>query len=145
MVRLTLAPEVVDALWAAAEVMSEGDVRPRLGGPERADGDPPARDHAYFGSTMITVPIGELARALGVERIEEPELRLVVELLDGSTLVRARIARIARREAKSRVPGRPLGRALTETRMRLVSGRLEIDVDIEAPIEPDAASRSRRA
>lgn len=145
LVRVTLAPEVADALWTAAEVMSEGEVRAPLGAAPDESADPPPPVETYYGSTMITVPLDRLAHALGVASIGHDELGVLVQLLGHSALVRARIARVARREAKSRVPGRPLGCAHTETRMRVVSGRLEIDVDLEAALDADIDPRRKHA
>ncbi len=109
-----------ERLFAVAEVLTEGA--------RREVGD----DASFFGSTMITVDLAEIARGFrGIETPEEQErLRALVE---GSVRVRLRAMRLACAEVARRIPGETLGTAQVETRVSLVDGHLHLDVEFEVP------------
>lgn len=100
----------VRALFASADVMSEGGVRTENG------------ERSWFGSTSLLVAMG--AR----ESVET-----VAAALSRDLHARARLLRLAHAEASLRAP-RPLGRASCEVKVGVSHGRLRIDVDVQAPL-----------
>jgi hypothetical protein len=128
---VTISRELEEELFRVAEVLSEGGCR----------GDPLARE-AYFGSTMISVDLGRLQERLRAE-LDEARWRVLASAVEGSVRVRIRAMRLAYAEAARRVPGRVLGTAQVEVRVRLTSDQLHIDVDLEAPLRVSSGSRRR--
>jgi len=126
-----LAPGVAELLLRNAQVMSEGAVREGIGGRE-----------AYFGSTMLTVDLADLAGEL--RATVDPDLATALApLLGRSGHLRVAALRIARREAESRIPGWQAERLTAETRVRAVGTRIEVDVDVELGLRATATTRRR--
>ncbi len=98
----------VRELVARADVMSEGSVRDEGG------------TRTWFGSTSFLLP-------------HVPDAARVVAILSHDLHARARVLRVAQREACLRAP-RALGRATCEVRFEVASDGLRIDVDVQAPL-----------
>ena len=101
--------------------MSEGDVR------EAPEGD------SYYGSTMFSIDLMELQRQWRGP-LDRDALRNAVE---GSVRVRLRLMRLAVADAKQRVPERIWGTSISETRVYLKGDALQMDVDVEAPLDAE--------
>jgi hypothetical protein len=121
-----------EELFAAAEVLSEGSCRHGAAG--RAD--------SYFGSTMISVDLDRLRPWLrgGLDARGQREL---ANALQGSVRVHLRAMRMARAEARRRVPDRLLGTAYVETKVRVTERHLHIDVDLEVALSVSSGSGTR--
>ena len=118
-----LSRHAEEVLFAHAELMSEGSARDAAGGAS-----------SYFGSTMITIDLGSLRGAL--RGAEDPGTHEHIRaLVEGSVRMRLRAMRLACAEAARRLPDRPLGTPLVETRVHLVRGKLHLDVDLEVPFD----------
>jgi hypothetical protein len=126
-----LSREAEEELFRWARALSEGAVHD---GPEGA---------RYFGSTMLTVPLDQLATAWRGP-LDAAAVRALVDCVEGSVRVRLRALRIARAEAVQRAPGRVLGTVRADLRVSRVEGELRIDVDLEAPVALSSPARSRR-
>jgi hypothetical protein len=125
-----LAPGVAEMLLRRAQVMSEGAIREGIGGRE-----------TYFGSTMLTVDLADLAAELRAA-VDPALATALAPLLACSGHLRVAALRIARREAETRIPGWQAERLTAETRVRAVDTRIEVDVDVELALR--AASSRRR-
>lgn len=125
-----LSRDAVECLFRHAEVLSEGEIR---------DADD---TRSYFGSTMITFPLDQIAECWRGPLDGEAQERLRVAV-EGSVRVRLRAMRMATAEAARRVPVRPLGTAVVETHVRLAGGKLLLDVDLEVPIGVSSRRRKR--
>jgi hypothetical protein len=120
-----------EALFEAADVMSEGSLR------SAADGQ-----RYYHGSTMITFDLERLAgrwRGPFGER-EQAEL---AHLVEGSVRMHVRATRLACAEVARRVTERPLGQAVVETCVRVSGNSLQMDIDLEVAV--GVCSSARRA
>ena len=119
---MALTREAEEILFAHAELLSEG--ASTIVGPCAH----------YFGTSMFTV---DLRRVLPALRLPDtPQARReLAERVEGSMRVRIRAMRWARAEAARRVTEGRLGSARVETRVHLGEWALQIDVDLEAPIE----------
>lgn len=126
-----LAPGVAEMMLRRAQVMSEGAIREGIGGRE-----------TYFGSSMLTVDLADLADELRATA-DAALATALAPLLAQSAHLRIAALRIARREAEARIPGWQAGRLTAETRVRAVGTRIEVDVDVELTLA--AASSRRRA
>jgi hypothetical protein len=105
-----------------ADAVSEGAVRDDDEGP------------TWFGTTSLVVGLG------GVP----VELHSTFHtLLTRDLHARARIVRVAHREASFRAPG-PLGRLECDVRFEASSGAVRIDVDVQAPLIGGSRNRVRR-
>ena len=125
-----------EALFQHAEVLSEGS--------ERAS---PAGERRYFGSTMITFDLTQLA-AHWRGTLGAVERQALLRLVAGSVRVRLRATRIACAEVARRVTDRPLGSSVVETTVRLSGDSLQMDVDLEVPVglfSPSVARARYRA
>ena len=120
-----------EALFETAHVMSEGSERKGRAG-----------ERSYFGSTMITFDLVQLA-ARWRGPLDAEARAALCELASGSVRVRARASRIACAEVARRVTERPLGTAIVETKVHLRGDTLLIDIDLEVPI--GVSSGLRRA
>lgn len=129
--RGALTRDAEELLFAAASMMTEGDVR------EDADGD-----RCWFGSTMITIRLADL-QAGWRGPLDDAERAALLEAVDGSVRVRLRAMRLACDEVAQRVPERPLGTAQVETRFRLEDEALLVDVDLSVPIGVSSRRRHR--
>jgi len=95
------------SLFARADVVSEGSMRAESGG------------DVWYGSTSVVMTGALLGRDAA--------------LLSVDLHTRARVVRLATREARLRAPG-ALGPVRCEVRVRGVDGGLRIDVDVQAPL-----------
>jgi hypothetical protein len=117
-----LTRDAEEALFAGAEVLSEGSERKSKNG-----------ERAYCGSTMITFDLKHL-RAQWRGSFDAVARDAVFDLAAGSVRIRSRATRIACAEVARRVTERPLGTAIVETKVLLRGETLLIDVDLEVPI-----------
>ena len=120
-----------EALFEAAQVLSEGSVGRGPGGESR-----------YFGSTMITFDLEQL-REHWRGSFTLAEKQKLLRLVAGSVRIRLRATRIACAEVARRVTDRPLGSSTVETSVRLSGNSLHMDVDLEVPV--GVFSPARRA
>jgi hypothetical protein len=120
-----------EALFAKTDVLTEGSLERSANG-----------DMRYFGSTMITFDLGQLAEhwrgPFGPEQQAE-----LLRLVEGSVRMRIRATRMACAEVARRVTERPLGMAVVETSVRLAGNTLQMDVDLELAV--GVCSGARRA
>lgn len=126
-----LGRELEQALFANAEVLSEGGCRTAPEGHE-----------SYFGSTMISIPLKSLAKMTRGDLDRAACLQLE-RAVSGSVRVRLRAMRIARAEVLRRVPHRVLGTVQVETCVRLTPDHLYIDVDLEVPLGLSFSAKHR--
>jgi hypothetical protein len=117
-VRERLSRAALDLLFVRADVISEGQRSPRGG-----------RD-AYFGSTMLTIDLPDLA-ALLRDTCDAGTARRLATLLEGDAVAARRVQELAEREA-ARVSGATPGAVSTHVAIRAQGAKVFIDVDIEA-------------
>lgn len=125
-----------EALFRCATVLSEGSER-----------SAPTGERCYFGSTMITFDLTQLARHWRGP-LESAQRRDLLRLVAGSVRVRLRATRIACAEVARRVTDRPLGSSIVETSAKLSGDGLQMDVDLEVPVglfSPSVARARQRA
>jgi hypothetical protein len=120
-IRETLSQAALDALFAHAEVLSEGESRP--------EGD----RTVFLGSTMLTCDLAATAEVLR-EPPEADTARRLAGLLAAEKTLGARIESIVRREVE-RITGSPPKKVRNETRIRTQGGRVFLDVDVEALLQ----------
>jgi hypothetical protein len=125
-----LSREAEERLFRSPEVLSEGSVRPAVGGA------------CWYGSTMITIDLADMAQSFRGPPDAQARERLV-QAVAGSVRVRLRAMRLACAEVASRLPDRALGTALVDTRVRVVGDQLYLDVDVEVPVGVSSAQRQR--
>lgn len=123
-----LTREAEELLFALSERMTEGELSRR--------GD----DESWFGTTMFTVALDELAR--GLRGVLDPEA--LVRVVQGSVRVRLRAMRLACADVAHRHPDRAFGRAVVETQARVVGTCLQIDVDLHWPLADHGTERVAR-
>jgi len=126
-----LGRELEQEIFIKAKVLSEGSCR---AAPEGHD--------SYFGSTMISVPLHNLAQVTRGD-LDQNARNQLERAVGGSVRVRLRAMRIARAEVARRVPHRVLGTAQVETRVRLTRDQLFIDVDLEVPLGVSFSAKRR--
>lgn len=117
-VRERLSASALDLLMSRAEVISEGQRSTRGG-----------RD-AYFGSTMLTFDLPELAVVLR-DACDAGTARRLAALLETDARVAERVQQLAAREA-ARVAGAKPASVSTHVAIRAQGARVFIDVDVEA-------------
>ncbi len=111
-----------EAIFRHARILSEGEPKEAQGATQ------------FFGSTMVTVDLVDLAR--DVRGLHSPQGRAnLLARVEGSVRVHLRLLRLARADAWSRCPDGVLGTAQVEVRARIQDGKLLLDVDLEAPLE----------
>jgi hypothetical protein len=117
-IRETLSQAALDAIFAHAEVISEGESRHEAG------------KTIFLGSTMLTCDLAATAEILREPADDGTARRLAALLLKEKTLD-ARIESIVRREVE-RIAGSQPKKVRGETRIRIQSTRVFLDVDVEA-------------
>jgi hypothetical protein len=117
-VRETLSQAALDAVFAHAEVISEGESRQESG------------KKAFLGSTMLTCDLAATAEILREPADDGTARRLAALLLKEKSLD-PRIETIVRREVE-RITGCPPKKVRGETRIRIQGTRIFLDVDVEA-------------
>ena len=116
-VRERLSRAALELVFRRAEVMSEGQRSVRDGRP------------TYFGSTMLTVNLEDLAPLLR-EACDASTARRLATLLAGDPSVAARVKAVATHEAV-RLAGGRLRAVATEIKVSARGARVFIDVDVE--------------
>ena len=119
---ISLSRDAEEALYRIVDVLSEGELR---SSPEGAS--------AYYGSTMLTFDLRALERSWRRPLDEKARAKLA-HAVEGSVRMRLRAMRIAFADARRRIPDRPLGTPIADTRVRLVGDCLHIDIDVEVPL-----------
>ena len=113
-IRVHLATPAIELLFQRADVLSEGQWQ----------GD------AWFGSTMITLPLARLADKVRDDCDAATAVR-VAELVGRDARVAARARAVAEEAARTRA-GRPLVRVDIEVGVRAAGDCIHIDLDVEA-------------
>lgn len=125
--RYALTAQAIDALFADAEVLTEGGL----------DGG-----GCWYGSVMITFDLSAVAaRCRGLD--DEESVARLVEAVEGSVRVRVRAHRMACAEVYQRFPDRRVGTAQIESEFRREDTRLLVDIDVEVPIAQAPLEASR--
>lgn len=114
----TLSQAALDAVFAHAEVISEGECS--------QDG----ASTTFLGSTMLTFDLAATAAILR-ELPDEATARRLGQLLLKEKTLETRIEAIARREVE-RLAARTPVKVHGETRIRIRGSRVFLDVDVEA-------------
>ena len=117
-VRETLSQAALDAVFAHAEVISEGESRQEAG------------KTSFFGSTMLTCDLASTSEILREPPDDGTARRLAALLLKDKSLDQ-RIETIVRREVE-RITSRQPKKVRGETRIRIQSTCVFLDVDVEA-------------
>ncbi len=117
-VRETLSQAALDAVFAHAEVMSEGESRQETG------------KTLFLGSTMLTCDLAATAEILR-EPADDRTARHLAGLLAKEKTLDRRIEPIVRREVL-RITGQAPKKVRGETRIRVQGTRVFLDVDVEA-------------
>jgi hypothetical protein len=117
-VRETLSQAALDAVFAHAEVISEGEARQEAG------------KSVFLGSTMLTCDLAATSEILR-ESPDEGTARRLASLLAKEKTLEQRIESIARREVE-RITGQEPRKVRGETRIRVKGARVFLDVDVEA-------------
>lgn len=119
-VRERLSPSALEAFFAAAEVISEGQRAERSG------------REAYFGSTMLTIDLEQLAPVVR-DACDAGTAQRLAALMQRDPSVTALVKGIAARETARLAGVRPRAVA-TEIKIGARGTRVFIDVDVEAPL-----------
>jgi hypothetical protein len=117
-VRERLSRAALDLLFARADLISEGQRTSRGG-----------RD-AYFGSTMLTIDLPDLAMLLR-DACDAGTARRLAALLESDEAVAQRVQELAARET-ARVSGATPRDVGTHIAIRAQGAKVFIDVDVEA-------------
>jgi len=117
-VRERLSRAALDLLFARADLISEGQRAVRGG-----------RD-AYFGSTMLTIDLPDLAMLLR-DACDAGTARRLAALLESDEAVARRVQELAARET-ARVAGTAPRDVSTHIAIRAQGAKVFIDVDVEA-------------
>lgn len=117
-IRETLSQAALDAVFAHAEVISEGEARQEAG------------KTIFLGSTMLTCDLATTSEILREPADDGTARRLAALLLKEKTLDQ-RIEAIVRREVE-RVSRTKPKKVRGETRIRVQGARVFLDVDVEA-------------
>lgn len=116
-----LVPSAVELLLAAAQVLAEGERHESGGG----------RD-TFCGTVMITLELGAASGAVR-DPLDALSARRVAALVQADAALGKRLRALAEREA-GRVAGGRITRSKGELRARAVGTRVEIDLEVEAPV-----------
>jgi hypothetical protein len=119
-VRERLSTSAIEILFQRARVLSEG----------RRSDSPTARA-AWFGSTMLTLDLAELADVIRDAPNEETARKLAA-MIDEDPRVQKRVRQIAAAEAEH-IAGGPCGARAVELRVRTEGAIVYLDVDVESP------------
>ena len=117
-IREHLSHAALDAVFAQAEVISEGEAT-RAGSQSQ-----------FLGSTMLTFDVAALAELVR-EPADEGTARRLAVLLASDKSLEGRIETIVRREVE-RITGLAPRRVRGETRIRTQGTRVFLDIDVEA-------------
>lgn len=120
-IREHLSQAALDAVFAHAEVISEGEAG-------RAQGKA-----QFLGSTMLTFDVPALGDILR-EPADEGTARRLAELLAKDKSLDGRIEAIVRREVE-RIAQRPAKQVRGETRIRTQGTHVFLDIDVEAILQ----------
>jgi hypothetical protein len=111
-------------LFESADVMSEGATRDETNGP------------VYYGSTSVLLQLSRRGLAL-----DENELEQIKRVIAADPHARLRAVRIACLEAQLRAGG-PIGRVRAELFVRRDARGVRLDIEVEARVFEERASRS---
>jgi hypothetical protein len=117
-IREHLSQAALDAVFASAEIISEGEA------------GAPSGKTAFLGSTMLTLDMPALAELLR-EPADEGTARRLAGLLAKDKSVAGRVETIVRREVE-RITQRQPQAVRGETRIRTQAARVYLDIDVEA-------------
>jgi hypothetical protein len=117
-VRETLSRAALDAVFAHADVISEGESHSEAG------------KTIFLGSTMLTCDLAATSEILR-EPPDDGTARRLAALLAGEKTLERRIEAVVRREVE-RITGRAPKKVRGETRIRVQGTRVFLDVDVEA-------------
>lgn len=117
-VREYLSQAALDAVFARAEVMSEGEVSGVQG------------RSVFLGSTMLTCDVATLGRILR-EPADEGTARRLTSLLGKEPSLDSRTLPIVRQEV-TRITGKRAKSVRGETRLRTQGTKVFLDIDVEA-------------
>ena len=113
----TLSPTGIEALLAAASIISEGQL---------------AADGRFFGSTMITIDLAQVDEHV----TDDCDARTAARIAEDLSVERALLDRLsARAQAEARrIAKLPLERLETEVRVRAEGRLLLVDLDVEGRV-----------
>jgi hypothetical protein len=117
-IREHLSQAALDALFASAEIISEGEANQASGKTQ------------FLGSTMLTLDMPALAELLR-EPADEGTARRLAALLAKDKSLDGRIESIVRREVERITSAKPQS-VRGETRIRTQGARVFLDIDVEA-------------
>jgi hypothetical protein len=117
-IREHLSPAALDAVFARAELISEGE-----------SGSAKGKTH-FLGSTMLTFDVSALAEVLR-EPADEGTARRLAALLAKDKSLDSRVEPIVRREVERITQGKAQS-VRGETRLRTQGTRVFLDIDVEA-------------
>jgi hypothetical protein len=120
-IRERLSQAALDAVFARAEIISEGEAAKGQGKPH------------FLGSTMLTFDVFALAEILR-EPADEGTARRFAALLAKEKSLEARIEPIVRREVE-RITASTVQSVRNETRIRTQGTRVFLDIDVEAILQ----------
>jgi hypothetical protein len=107
-----------EALLAAAEILSEGEVAPNVAG-----------EHCYNGSTLVSIDLAGKFHFGGKEN-----LQTLLACLKRSIPFRLGLMRLARGEAERRCAPRLVREIEMETEFRIEGAELLVDIDVECSL-----------
>jgi hypothetical protein len=119
-VRENLSRAALDAVFAHAELISEGETRQEAG------------RTVFLGSTMLTCDLAATSELLR-EPPDEGTARRLASLLVKERTLAERIEPIVRREVE-RITGFQPKKVGSETRIRVQDARVFLDIDVEATL-----------
>jgi hypothetical protein len=119
-VRERLSPAALDVAFERADLLSEGQPIER------------GNRRIYFGSTMMTLDLAELAEVVR-ESCDAATARRFASLLQEDASVATRVRAIAEREAV-RVAGRALGDVRTHVTIYAQGAKVFLDIDVEGDL-----------
>jgi hypothetical protein len=124
-IREHLSKAALDAIFARAEVMAEGELR---GEPSSARRGP----SQFLGSTMMTIDVRDLAELMR-EPADEGTARRLAALLAKDSSLEARVEAVVRREVE-RIAKVPPQSVRGDTQIRAQGTRVYLDIDVEATL-----------
>ena len=132
-VRERLTSVALDLMLGRARVLSEGGRARALPRPDGSAGPDP-----FFGSTMLTIDLADLAADVR-EPADDAVAARVAALLTADPRAGRRVRQLAEREA-SRLAGGRVDTNGTEVRVRAVGATVHVDVDLEGMVRAGDAS-----
>jgi hypothetical protein len=119
-IRERLSQAALDAIFASAQVLSEGEAGKGAGKPQ------------FLGSTMLTIDVTALGEILR-EPADEGTARRLAALLAKEPSLARRVEAVVRGEVERMVAAAPHA-VRGETRIRAQGSRVYLDIDVEASL-----------